>query len=106
MRAGRLRDTVTIETSTVSSTASEYNEPRATWTKLATVRAEIKQADAGETTEAGQVNPEGTVEITIRYLSGVNSKSRIKFGSRYLYPQSVIYDPHRRVTVLTCREQL
>lgn len=90
MRAGRLRQRVTIQEPT--ETQDSYGEPVATWSDLATVWAAIDPLSGRETFGGEQYQARLTHRVTMRYRSDlqVSAKMRIKHGaSRYLQVQTV-----------------
>lgn len=84
MRAGLLRHEIIIQSSTEAAGSS--GDPRPRWdevTPFATVWASVEPLTARETILADGVNSEMTHRIQMRYLAGLTSKHRIKFGARY-----------------------
>jgi len=107
MRSGILRHRLTIQTaSTASSTGNAYNEPVLTWTNDATVPAEVLTLSGDEAVRAAQVQPDATVQVTMRYRSGLTTGKRFRFGDRYLYPVGIVPDPRNTKQVVLCKEQL
>lgn len=105
MRAGKLRNRITIEqkTETIDALGDAVN----TWATVKTVWAEVLNQSGREFISAREQNSELTHLITIRYLSGVNSKMRVNHGGNYYNILSVI-DPNSRKSDLRlfCSEQL
>ena len=105
MRAGQLRHRVTIQKPT-EGTPNDYGETLDTWSDVATVHASVIMQAAREAFEAAQVQPEGTVEVIVRYRSDLTSEKRFKFGDRLLYIDSVVADERRRQQTCLCHEDL
>lgn len=80
MRAGRLRDRITIQQ--VAETRSGSGAITETWSDVATVWAAVEGLSGREFWAAQQVNAEGSLRITIRYLAGIVPKMRALFGTR------------------------
>lgn len=81
MRAGRLRHIVSIESVSVSQ--DSYGSPTKTWTTLyRNVSASIEPLSGKDLFAAQQVNPEISTKIRMRYLSGITSAHRVKYGAR------------------------
>jgi SPP1 family predicted phage head-tail adaptor len=77
MRAGELRNKITIQQQTQSLATS--GQPTDTWTDFATVWAAINPVGGGETWRAQQSNPLLTHEIKIRWMRGLTPKMRVKY---------------------------
>lgn len=105
MRAGRLRHRVTIQKPT-EGTPSASGETVDTWSDVATVHASVIMQAARESSQAAQVESEGTVEVIVRYRPDLTSEKRFKFGDRLLYIDSVIADMRRRQQTCLCHEDL
>lgn len=80
MQAGSLRHRIAFQTSTKTKDAG--GGLIETWATIATVWGSISPLIGRELTNAQMRNSETTHQITIRYLSTVNAKGRILFGSR------------------------
>lgn len=108
MRAGTLRERVTIQSFTVMQ--DEYGEPIETWANLATnpiVWANVASRAAGERFISGaeQVQSQISHTVRIRYRSDVTVQMRLVWGVSLLQIENVI-DPNGRKSdlVLMCRE--
>lgn len=101
MRAGELRDRVTIQTNTTAADGKGVYVNA--WATLATVWAKVEAASGSQ---EGQDIASGTVTytVTIRYLSTVSRENRIQWGSRYLEILSALPDPHKTELVIQCVE--
>lgn len=75
------------------------------WTDIATVWARIEPLSGREYFAARQENTEVTTRITIRYLPGITTDSRVVFGGRVFEVLSAI-DPEERCEslILMCNE--
>lgn len=82
---GELRHRITIQR--LSNTQNYYGEiainTNKTWTDVVTVRAGIYPISGKEFFSAETVNSEITHKVKIRYIKGLTSNMRIKFGDRY-----------------------
>jgi SPP1 family predicted phage head-tail adaptor len=106
MRAGSLRSVVSIETPSVSQSGTGSYETASWSTFAAGLRADIDERPGRESIEAGQVNPQRPVRVTIRYLAGVTTEMRVLFGTRVLQIVGIQdLDQRRRALLLTCLEQ-
>jgi SPP1 family predicted phage head-tail adaptor len=84
MRAGKLRHKIDIEEQV--TTQDDYGQATTTWSAiLEDISAEILPLRGKEFFSGEKFNGEITHKIRIRYRSGINSKHRVKFGSRYFY---------------------
>lgn len=105
MRAGSLRHRVTLQTpATAADGDGGYTD---TWTALATVWASVVPATAHdlERAVAGTVQSSATHLVTIRYLAGVTTKTRVLFGTRTLQVTGVQNPDERNISlVLVCQE--
>lgn len=103
MRSGTLRETVVIQQPPTS--LDSLGQRSGTWTDYATRRASVEYVDATETNDGAEVvRSVGGLVVTFRYLAGLTSFCRVKWGARYLQIEAVKHDTKRRETVLTCRE--
>ena len=80
MRIGKLRHRIAIERFT--ETRDTDGSVIETWSTYATVQSSIEPISGREYFAAQSVQADITRRITIRYLSGVIPKMRVKFGSR------------------------
>lgn len=84
MRAGQLRHEIEIQQTT--DTLDAAGQPTRSWTTFANVWASIEPVSGSELVVARQLDPKTTHKVTMRYLSGVTAKMRIRHGTRYLEP--------------------
>lgn len=75
MRAGRLRDSVIIQS--LTETPDTFNDPVLTWSEDATVHAQVLPAGQAEADREGQVTPSSTHKVRIRYRGGTNEENRL-----------------------------
>jgi SPP1 family predicted phage head-tail adaptor len=80
MRAGQLRHK--IEFLTISDGQDEAGGISEVETHLCYAMAEIKPVSGNEKFVANQVFPEATSQIKCRYVAGITTKHKIKFGER------------------------
>lgn len=81
MKAGKLRHRITFQKPKFED--SGHGGKAKGWENVATVWAEIKPVSGREYFENFQMESEISTKITIRYLAGLNTHMRIKFGDRY-----------------------
>jgi len=107
MRAGQLRHTVEFQAT--NSTGDGFGGYVQDWTAasgLSSVRVAVYPVTAKERLNA--MKPEMTIthKVQLRYRSGITGAMRIKYGSRYLYIDSIINaDERNRRLELLCTEQ-
>jgi SPP1 family predicted phage head-tail adaptor len=104
MRAGRLRERVTIQTQ-VEGVEDTFGAPAMTWSDVATVWAEVMVLSGREAFRMAQVQPEATLRVVMRYRAGVTSQCRLQWGDLYLYPLSVTYDQKQTELTLLCSQR-
>ncbi len=109
MRAGSLRHQITIEKQ--STTRDSYGEIGGAWTSGLNTWASIEPLRGLEYFNAQQIQAGVTHEIRMRNLTmigttGISSKHRIKFGSRYFNITSVINPSEQKSMglILMCEE--
>ena len=80
MRAGLLRETIVIQTS--SNGQNDYGEVTKSWSTHATRRCQVVQKSRGGEGElAGAIREQADVEFVIRHLSTVTNDMRIVYDS-------------------------
>jgi SPP1 family predicted phage head-tail adaptor len=85
VRAGKMRDTVTVEAISVGAPNAKGNRTEA-WVAFATdIPAQIEPLSARELFAAQAAQSEVTTRITIRYLPGLTAAMRIKTADGVLY---------------------
>ena len=103
MRAGRLRQRVTIETP--AGSASTFGEVAQSWSTVATVWAAVEPTSSRERVENEQVKTFTTHRVLIRHRADVTATERVTFGSRTLNILSVINPNEQNATLeLLCTE--
>jgi SPP1 family predicted phage head-tail adaptor len=108
MRAGELRHLITLQTPSTATPDGDGGFTN-TWADLATVWASIVPATARdlERVVAGTVQSSATHLVTIRYLAGVTTKTRVVFGSRLFSVTGVQNPDERNISlVLVCQESV
>lgn len=76
LRAGRLRERLTIQSVTLTTNA--YHEQQEAWTDGCTVSASIRPDPAFEGVVSDRLETEQRLVITIRYRAGITVKNRFK----------------------------
>jgi SPP1 family predicted phage head-tail adaptor len=105
MRAGRIRNRVTIEEKTVVQ--NDYGEETITWSEYDVVWGSIEPLRGREFAEAERAGAEVTTRIVMRYRSGVVPEMRATEGDNTYDIISVVnVDNRDREMLLMCREVL
>lgn len=106
MKAGTLRERVQIQARSLA-TADTYGSQAEVWsTTFADVPAEIIQLSAVEHWKQKAAMPEATHQVVVRYNADLKAACRFKWGSRYLYPSSIVVDQKLTKQTCLCGEQL
>lgn len=79
LAAGKLHHLITIER---PIEAHRFGEVVITWEEFAKAWAQVKPISSGEYFELESQGASVTHRITLRPISGINSKMRIRYGSR------------------------
>lgn len=103
MRAGQLRQRVTIQEKSV--TRNSYGEEVITWSDVATVWASVEPLSGREFLDAQRAGAEVTTRIRIRYRSGIAPEMRVTYGDHVYDIKAVIdvEERHREIQLM-CRE--
>ena len=101
MRAGQLRQRVTVQEKSV--TRDDYGAEVITWTDLATVWAAVQPLTGREWIEGRQETAGVTTRIRMRYRSGITPEMRVSFGDIEFNILSVIHVKERELHLM-CRE--
>ena len=105
MRAGRLRQRVTIQQK--SATQNSYGEEVVTWSDVATVWGSVEPLRGQEFIEIRRAGAEVTTRIVLRYRSGIEPEMRVTYGAHTYDVMSVIHvEERQRELQLLCREVL
>lgn len=105
MRAGLLRERVTLKSKTV--TQNSYGEEVITWVTLATVWAGVEPLAGREYLEGQSLDVEITTRIRIRYRTGIVPEMLVVHDTHNYNVRSVINSFERkRELVLMCTEVL
>lgn len=76
-----------------------------TWSDFKILWAKIEPYSAKEAYEKHELKHRVTHKVTIRYLDGVTSDMRVKFGERYLQIKGIrTVDERKRFIELACEE--
>jgi SPP1 family predicted phage head-tail adaptor len=109
MRAGKLRRRVDIEQPLLDQNA--IGELEQTWsTFAANVPAQVEPLSGRERIVAQQLNTQLDTRVTLRYISGLTTKMRIKYARtgytpRYLQIEAFVnLDERNREIVVDCTE--
>ncbi len=82
MRSGKLDKVIRID-SFGSSAVDDYGTSAATWSALATVRAQVIQSSSEEFLRGSGASEENTIIFRIRYLDGITTADRIHYNGQY-----------------------
>lgn len=101
---GDLRRVVVIQSSTGTADGMGGKED-ITWSDFLKVFAKIEPYSAREQFEKQQLKPRVTHKVTIRYVDGLTSDMRVKYGDRYLQIKGIrnIFEKDRFME-LACEE--
>ena len=103
MRAGRLRQRVTIQDKSV--TQNTYGEEVITWDDVDTVWAAVEPLRGREFLDGKQITAEVSTRIRIRHRSGITPEMRVEFGSIVYDIHSIIHIEEREREIhLMCQE--
>lgn len=98
------RHRVAIQDPVVATNARGVDKITA-YSTAATVYAKITSLSGREQQANDQVTPVATHQVEIRYRSGVTTKQRLKWGTRYFSIVSVLENDNRlRTLTLQCNE--
>lgn len=98
-----MRQRIVIQQAT--NTADGLGGFTESWSEYKTVWAKISPYSAKEAWEKMELKHRITHKVGIRYLSGVTSDMRVKFGTRYLQIKGIrILDERKRFMELACEE--
>lgn len=105
MRAGRLRQRVTLERE--AATKNEFSEEVSTWTPYATRWADVRPQGGREFWAAQQVIDDLSHEVRLRYMPGIRAKDRLVYRGRVFDIVSPPVNVGERGVelVLMCRER-
>lgn len=78
---GEFRHPITIQK--IDKIRNEYGEMIDSWVDFLEIRAAIYPLSGKDFFSAETTNSEVTHKVNIRYLEGITSAMRIKFGNRY-----------------------
>lgn len=106
MRAGQLRDRITIEVPPSILTDAGEVDDSGGWLEVTTRWAEVRPLRGRELEQAQQIFAEATIAITIRYVQGVLPYMRVRLpDDRLLNIVSVLDIENRHIQLdLLCRE--
>ena len=103
LRAGKLRHQVVIQAQ--DTTQDSYGDAVRSWEDVATVWAEVRPLSGRELWAAQQTQATTTHQVVLRYLDGVTSSCRVKYGTRLLGIDAVLNpDERNERLVLLCTE--
>jgi SPP1 family predicted phage head-tail adaptor len=103
LKIGKLRHSITLEQ--VAETQDPDGSVIETWSSFANAQASIEPISGREYFAAQTTQAEVTHRISLRYLTGVTPKMRVKYGSRIFDILLVINTRERSVELqLMCRE--
>ena len=103
MKIGKLRHRIAIEQ--VAEIQDSDGSVIETWSAFADVQASIEPISGREYFAAQTTQAEVTHRFSLRYVSGVTPKMRVKYGSRIFDILSVInVNERNRELQLMCRE--
>ncbi|MCF0149152.1 MAG: phage head closure protein [Clostridium sp.] len=104
MNPGDLRHRITIQR--LLHTQNHYGEVVDEWEDVISVRAAIYPVSGRDFYAAEAVNSETTHRINIRYVEGITSSMRVKFGERYfeIISPPINFQEKKVLLQLMCKE--
>ena len=109
MRIGPLDQRVVIQTPTYAS-STQSSQGVASWSTLATVWADVRAMNTGESLAADSITSQSTYEVEIRHRSDVTPKMRVQWtpysGSAHTFEIHGVKEGDRRSDriILLCGE--
>lgn len=100
--AGKLRERVTVQTST--GTTNALGETVLSWADATTVWASVEGVSSRELLLAGQQQVEITHRVRMRYLSTLTTQNRLLWRGRTLEIVSLLEHGNRSEHELICQE--
>ena len=97
MRAGTLREKITLQTPKVNEWGESTN-----WQEAGTLNAEMLDKSGDLTETAGADTHKRTITAKIRYRNNLNGSERIVWFKQSYAIVHIERDPKRRFMVLTC----
>lgn len=105
IRAGELRERITIQQLTESVNASS-GAVSAGWSTWWSVRAKVEALSGTEGSEGDAAVARRSYKVTTRWKTGLTTDMRIVWGDQTLLITSAVADPLRRQWVIECKENL
>lgn len=102
IKAGELDRTITFQRATITPDA--LNEPIRTWADACTVWASVAEVGSKELYQAQKLYSETSAVFKIRYTQKVNSRMRIKLGTRIFEILGVTPDRKRTALTISTKE--
>ena len=102
MKAGQLRERVTVQQATDSRTT--LGEAVQTWSTFATRWASVEGISSREFFLQGQQQTEASHRVRLRYLSGLTQQMRLEWRGRTLEIVSLLEHGNRTEHELLCQE--
>lgn len=100
MQAGKLVHV--IEVQSLATTVNEAGTPAQTWTKKATLRAELVTEAAEEFIRGSGASEETAIVFRTRYLPGITLEDRVRFNGQSFNIKSVLPLGRRKGLELRC----
>lgn len=101
MKAGRMVHVIEIQSATVA--VNDAGTPTSTWTKFATLRAELVEQDTEEFLRgAGDTNVTALV-FRVRYVDGITPSHRVSFDGTGYDIEQIVPIGRRNGLELRCR---
>lgn len=103
MKIGSLKYRIVLQKKMITEDA--LKQQTEVWTDFAYVWARIEPLSGREYFAAQQINSEISVRVTIRYLPGITTGTRVVFGGRIFDVLSVVNPEERNISlILMCKE--
>lgn len=105
--AGSYRHPITIQTPSPADEVNDYGERIPAWEDFITVKAGIYPVSGKDYISAVEINSEITHKINLRYVPGITSDMRVKFGSRiFTIVVPINFQELNKELQLVCKEFL
>lgn len=105
MRAGQLRNRISIEARAIAQ--DSFGDGKPSWTLVATVWGSLSPMSGQENWQANQVRPDVTHTIRIRHYADLTPRHRLRIGTRIFGVESILdTDNRHRELVVNCREEV
>ncbi|EGJ21666.1 phage head-tail adaptor, putative [Cereibacter sphaeroides WS8N] len=100
MQSGKLARVIEIEGATFAT--DDFGTPIPTWSRKATLRAEIVTAEASEFIRGWGASEETAIVFRTRFLDGITMSDRVSFDGQHFNIKGVVPIGRRKGLELRC----